>query len=78
MAKYLEIMKMTKFGTKSALFGYFWTRILKLLSSYLKSAPSNFANSKILRKKQKHLNLGKKMPYLSILGVELKKNYYQI
>ena len=64
---------MTKFGTKSALFGYFWTRILKLLSSYLKSAPSNFANSKILRKKQKHLNLGKKMPYLSILGVELKK-----
>ena len=35
---------MAKFGTKNALFGYFWARILEeLLSylSYLKSAPSN-------------------------------------
>ena len=29
IAKYCEIMKMPKFGTKSALFGYFWARILK-------------------------------------------------
>ena len=29
IAKYREIMKMPKFGTKSALFGYFWARILK-------------------------------------------------
>ena len=28
-AEYREIMKMPKFGTKSALFGYFWARILK-------------------------------------------------
>ena len=39
--KYCEIMKMPKFGTKSALFRYFWVRILKKLLSYLKSAPSN-------------------------------------
>ena len=29
IAKYCEIMKMPKFGTKSALFGYFWDRFLK-------------------------------------------------
>ena len=29
IAKYCEIMKMPKFGIKSALFGYFWARILK-------------------------------------------------
>ena len=27
--KYREIMKISKFGTKRALFGYFWARILK-------------------------------------------------
>ena len=31
--------KMPKCGTKSALFGYFWSRILEKLLSYLKSAP---------------------------------------
>ena len=35
---------------KNALFGYFWGRILKILLSYLKSAPSNLSNCKILRK----------------------------
>ena len=29
IAKYSEIMKMPKIGTKSALFGYFWATILK-------------------------------------------------
>ena len=29
IAKYHQIMKMTKFGTKSTLFGYFWARIFK-------------------------------------------------
>ena len=29
IAEYCEIMKMPKFATKSALFGCFWTRILK-------------------------------------------------
>ena len=36
---------MAKFGTKNALFGYFWARIFKILS-YLKLAPSNLSNWK--------------------------------
>ena len=45
-----EIMKKTKFGTKNALFRYFWARIFKKLLSYLTSAPSNLSICKILRK----------------------------
>ena len=40
--------KVSKFGIKNALFGYFWARILKKLLSYLKSAPSNLYDSKSL------------------------------
>ena len=40
-------MKIPEFGTKNALFGYIWARILK---NYLKSEPSNLSNCKILRK----------------------------
>ena len=43
---------MLKFGTKNALFGYFWARILKKLLPYLKSAPSNLSSCKISRKKK--------------------------
>ena len=35
---------------QNGLFGYFWARILKTVSSYLKSAPSNFANCKFCEK----------------------------
>ena len=42
--KFYEKMKMLKFATRNALFGYFWVRILKKLLSYLKSAPSNLSN----------------------------------
>ena len=31
-------------------FGYFWARTLKILLSYLKSAPENLSNCKILGK----------------------------
>ena len=41
---------MPKFGTKTALFGYIWMRILKKLLSYMKSAPSNLSICKISRK----------------------------
>ena len=37
----LQKMNIFEFGTKNALFGYFWVRILKKLLSYLKSVPSN-------------------------------------
>ena len=64
---------MSKFGTKNALFGYFWARISKKLLPYLKSAPSNLSNYKISRKKQKCLNLGPKMPFWGIFGLEFQK-----
>ena len=32
-------MRIPKFGTKNALYGYFWARIVKKLLSYLKSTP---------------------------------------
>ena len=77
ITKFCEETTMPKFGTKSALFGNFFTknallghffaRVSKILSSYLKSAPSDFA------KKQKYLNLGWKMPYLCFFGVKFKK-----
>ena len=52
---------MPKFGTKNALFGYFWTKMLylgifglelkkKRIFSYLKSIPSNLSNCKFREK----------------------------
>ena len=52
-AKFRERMKIPTFGTRNALFGYFWSRIFKKLLLYLKSAPSNFSNSRVLRKNKK-------------------------
>ena len=77
IAKLCEKTKMPKFGTRNALFGYFWsnmpflgyfwTRILKKLLSYLQSAPSNLSNLSIYKTlRKKSLNLGPKMPYLGI------------
>ena len=34
IAKYCDVTKMPRFGTKSALFGYFWARILKNCSEH--------------------------------------------
>ena len=68
--KFFEKTKMSKFGTKNALFGFFLSQnFIKL--SYLKSAPSNLSNCIISGKKI--LNLGAKMPYLGIFGLEFKK-----
>ena len=65
--KFFEKTKMSKFGTKNALFGFFLSQnFIKL--SYLKSAPSNCIISG-----KKILNLGAKMPYLGIFGLEFKK-----
>ena len=41
---------MPKFGTKNAIFLVFLDWSLKRILSYLKSAPSNLSNCKILRK----------------------------
>ena len=58
IAKFYVETKMPKFCSRNALFLYFWEGIWK---EYLKSAPSNLSNCKILRKKQKYLNLKPKM-----------------
>ena len=43
--------KISKFGAKNAWFRYFWAGTwMKTILSYLKSAPSNLSNCKILRK----------------------------
>ena len=65
--------KLSKFGTKNALFWHFWATVLKKLLSYLKSAPSNLWNCKILGKNRNCLNLGWKMPYLGVFQLEFKK-----
>ena len=62
---------MPKFGTKNALYGYFWARILKNYCHNC-SAPSNLSNCQILRKKG--LNFGQKMPDWGIFGLEFQ-NY---
>ena len=41
--------------------------------SYLKSAPSNLSNSKILWKEWKCRNIGPKLPYFELFGLECKK-----
>ena len=51
---------------------------LKKLLSYLKSAPWNLSNYKILRKKPTYLNLGPKMPDLGIFGLEFENNIVKL
>ena len=47
---FVQKIKILKFGTKNALCGYFWARILEKLLSYLKSALSNSSICKISQK----------------------------
>ena len=46
---------------------------LEFLKSCLRSAASNSSTLKILRQKQKCLNLGPKMLYMGIFGQEFQK-----
>ena len=45
--------------------------------SYLKSASSNLLTCNVSSKNKKTLNLGLKIPYLGIFGLQFNKNYYQ-
>ena len=75
--------RMSKFGTKNALFAYFWVGILK---QYCHISNQHFRICLIatFAEKQKCLNLGpkmsywvflkKKMPYLGIFGLEFENN----
>ena len=64
---------MPTFGTKNVLFGYFRARILKKLLSYLKSAPSNLSNCKILRKTKNAQIWDQKCLIWVFLGKNLKR-----
>ena len=46
--------------------------------SNLKSAPSNLLTYNDSSKNKKKLNLGPKIPYSGIFGLQFNKNYYQI
>ena len=46
--------------------------------SYLKLASSNLLTCNVSSKNKKTLNLGPKIPYLGIFGLQFNKNYYQI
>ena len=64
---------MAKFGTKFALFEYFWARIFKKLFSYLKLAPSNLSICKISQKNNNVLICDEKCLIWVFLGYTFKK-----
>ena len=76
-AKFQTKIKILKFGTKTALIGYFRLEFQKLMS-YLKSVSSNLLTCKVSSKNQEILDLGPKISYLGIFGLQFVKNYYQI
>ena len=64
---------MPKFGIKSALFGYFWGRILKNCCHTWNQHLQISIFKKLCEKKQQCLNLGLKMPYLGNFGQNFEK-----
>ena len=68
--------KMSKFGTKNAL--YFQPRIFKKLLSYLKSAPSNLSNWKVLQKNPKMSKFGTKNALFWYFWARIWKSYCHI
>ena len=75
---------MSKFATKNAIFGYFftkktligyfWARIFKKTIVIFEISTLKFVYLTNFTKKQKCLNLGPEMPDLSIFGLELESN----
>ena len=61
---------MPKFGTKNAIIGYFWARILKLTIVIFEVSTIEFVYLQNFTDKQKCQNLGPKMPYLGVFGLE--------
>ena len=63
-------MKMSKSGTKNALFGYFWPRTLKNYCHIWNQHPRIFITAKFCAK-TKMPTFGTKIPYLGVFGPEL-------
>ena len=74
VAKFGAKIKILKFGTENALFGYFWARTLKNTIVRFEISTFKYVYLQNLTKKQKCLNLGPKMPDLCIFGVEFENN----
>ena len=81
IAKYREMIKMPKFGTKSAIFGYFWARILKTYCHIWNQQPEICLFAKFHEKMPKFGTpntwfgyLWPKMPYLDTFELQFKKN----
>ena len=72
IAKFSEETKRHKFGAAIAFLGFLGCNS-KMILSHLKLAPSNWSNCKILRKKQKCLNLEPKKLYLGIFSLEFEE-----
>ena len=61
--------EMPKFGTKSALFGYFWAKILKYYC-HIRNQRLRISLIAKFCEEKKCLNLGPKLPDLDILRLE--------
>ena len=69
--------KILKFGTKTALIGYFWLEFQKS-NVVFEISILEFVNMLIFMQKQENFKLGSKIPYLGTCGLQFNKNYYQI
>ena len=74
--KVCQKIKFLKFGTKNVLTGYFGLECHKIMSN-LKSGFSNLLTCKVSSKNKKFSNMGPKITYLGIFGLQFNKNYYQ-
>ena len=64
-----------KFGTKNALFGYFWVRIFLKTIVIFEISILKFVYLQNFLKNQKCLNLESKMPDFGIFGREFENNF---
>ena len=75
IAKFCEQTKMLKFGTKNALFGFLSFCLWFLFLFIFEINTVKFVKLQNFGKKQKWLNMGPKMLYLVIVGLEFWKAF---
>ena len=75
--KFCPKIKILKFGTKIVLIGYFELEFQKTNVEFEISI-LEFINMQSFIQNQKTLNLGPKIHYLGVFGLQLNKNYHQI
>ena len=75
--KFCPKIKILKFGTKIVLIGYLGLEFQKT-NAVFEISILKFVNMQRLIQNQKTLNLGPKIHYLGVFGLQLNKNYHQI